>query len=467
MRARSRKTIASSEAAFDFTFYVQGFTTRSRFEKRLQSWLEALDKILSIEFVVRDEMDVTTSRYAGAEWLKVSDYFIHSYPKIKEYAEQILFELSSTLQGSEGSAEEKDLLGYVIKAIHGRISHHGNMLPHNLARYADSKSALNRLATNRINALVERIESQSQLPLLDVIFWDDLGKVIHNIQDLLIKFELVRIVSRRTETFEVVFQDGYKLANVFKLAILNENQDILQHIRNFLEYARPWQLRFFQWFSYHIHDLSEAGNNKAALQAIYFIFEFNLSKAHDFGRGELMAIFPNAIHVATELYKAKELDTGALDDIVGRCLKHARNCPAIYAIAGTAFLQQKRFKKALNAFQQAFNSNPPSWPAKQVAIHPSAYCNALWVLLEANSGLKTRRKTIMNVLHACLPHSEKNPAIYTNASLVYAQLKDYVTAKEYYELSRKHDPQNFLNLREEIDSHAALIHFKRFINDQG
>jgi hypothetical protein len=52
----------------------------------------------------------------------------------------------------------------------------------------------------------------------------------------------------------------------------------------------------------------------------------------------------------------------------------------------------------------------------------SVYCNALYACERDTTGLPIDRAFDERILRRCLPHAEKNPAIYNNAACVYAEL---------------------------------------------
>src|SRR4051812_22283770 len=67
-KKKGRDKPASEEDPFDYIFYIPGFTSREKFNNDLENWLNMLHRKWPIQFVIRDETDLTRSRYPGAEW---------------------------------------------------------------------------------------------------------------------------------------------------------------------------------------------------------------------------------------------------------------------------------------------------------------------------------------------------------------------------------------------------------------
>ncbi|MCA9656914.1 MAG: hypothetical protein KC486_01090 [Myxococcales bacterium] len=83
------------------------------------------------------------------------------------------------------------------------------------------------------------------------------------------------------------------------------------------------------------------------------------------------------------------------------------------AIAATRMIQARRYAEALRIYDVILASR---------TLDLSAYCNALWVVQEDNTGLPRDPERARRYLGACLLHASTNPAIHLNAAGVLVEL---------------------------------------------
>ncbi|MEZ4384760.1 MAG: hypothetical protein R3A79_25750 [Nannocystaceae bacterium] len=129
-------------------------------------------------------------------------------------------------------------------------------------------------------------------------------------------------------------------------------------------------------------------------------------------------------------------DAAALDE----ALAWARSSTAPLwhlAIAATRLVQARRYAEALRIYDVILASR---------VLDLSAYCNALWVVQEDNTGLPRDPERARRYLDACLIHAPSNPAIHLNAAGVLAELGEPEAALD----------QLFAAVYREVDVREAL-----------
>lgn len=125
---------------------------------------------------------------------------------------------------------------------------------------------------------------------------------------------------------------------------------------------------------------------------------------------------------------------------LGEALVWARSSTAPQwhlAIAATRMIEARRYAEALRIYDVILGSR---------TLDLSAYCNALWVVQEDNTGLPRDPERGRRYLDACLVHASSNPAIHLNAAAVLVELGEPEAALD----------QLFAAVYREVDVREAL-----------
>ena len=85
------------------------------------------------------------------------------------------------------------------------------------------------------------------------------------------------------------------------------------------------------------------------------------------------------------------------------------------AIVAWHFITAKRYEDALRIYDAI---------VERRTLELSAYCNALWVVQQDNTGLPVDGERSRRYLRAALPHAPMNPAIHLNAACVLMELEE-------------------------------------------
>ena len=91
------------------------------------------------------------------------------------------------------------------------------------------------------------------------------------------------------------------------------------------------------------------------------------------------------------------------------------------AIASYRMVAARRYLDALRVFDVILDYR---------TLHLSAYCNALWVVQEDNTGLPQDAERARRYLQRCLIHASMNPDIHQNAAGVLVELGEFDAAMD-------------------------------------
>jgi tetratricopeptide (TPR) repeat protein len=468
----TNKDRRTHEDAFDYIFYIPGFQTRKKFDNDVDAWLLAVHLKYPIQFVIRDETDLSRSRYPGAEWCNLSDHFVLWDQKSVDETNILMEDLQKDPATMLLEGDEQKIFRYSIKAISYPIEKLRLPYDNRWERFIVSKSILETwLCEDDRKTLSEVFQKNSTGRFTDITLYSDVGEIIHShfgppgLEEKIKQDTVLWIASEiypYKDAWEIAFGDGYRLSLILHMAIENNRPEMVEKIRTFAVQLEVWVAKFMYWFYQIAHYFLTSKKIAEAFKIFELILSFDFM--HDrYVNHDLIAVFPNALFCITERNTGMKASDEIIDHFLARCLLHADKCAAIYEKAALLYIQRKQYDKALDAYIKTFTTPKVEWPLKNVTINNSAYCNALWLVLKGNSNLDVDTKIVKMFIKVAHEFADVNPAIHTNLTLVYAQLRDFEKAKEQFLLSQEKDHENFSLLKSEIDSLPSMQDFKIYL----
>ena len=93
---------------------------------------------------------------------------------------------------------------------------------------------------------------------------------------------------------------------------------------------------------------------------------------------------------------------------------------------------EKEWERAKILFDVALARDPPD-------LDPSTYCNALYVLVDDNTGLGLNRERIPFYLDRCLKTAPDNPVVFYNAAFIELERGDFDAVVERLKSAASHE----------------------------